>query len=98
METEAEKDKNKGGRPAEDGLVEVRFPVRLRVDNDPAVRRFYAMLSENNNRMAVLREAIHVYIAYLDGGLTIMPEAADITEALFPDEDEILSPEDIFGF
>ena len=77
------------------GSAEIRFPVRLRLDNDPAVRRFYGMLSESNNRMARLRAASHIYLAWLDGELT-MPEP--VAAVVFPDEDEILSPEDIFGF
>jgi hypothetical protein len=67
----------------------------LRLDNDPAGRRFYGILSESKNRMARLRAASHISLAWLDGELT-MPEP--VAAVVFPDEDEILSPEDIFGF
>ena len=87
-----------GATPTRRATAEVRFPVRLRLDNDPndpAVRRFYVMLSESNNRMARLRAASYICLAWLDGELT-MPEP--VAAVVFPDEDKILSPEDIFGF
>lgn len=87
--------KNEGGRPRESGLEEARFAVRLRLDNDPVVRRFYDLLEASDNRMALLREAIRVYMAYLDGDLGQLTEQqVGVEEPVAED----VSLEDIFEF